>query len=159
MGRKVKTNSRAVPFPVVHTFKLTESRSTVSQYELIQIIGGGLKLTEHISISRNRRFKPPDPEYYLSPKANGNWPIHCDLYKTNVTGILIGYRREEDLKVNTLLVKFNNHDMTVTIYYFEKDYSTDLIQLLPFIGYFGPNCARRFGFIAPVISVQTAPLP
>lgn len=26
-------------------------------------------------------------------------------------------------------------------------------------GYFGPNCARLFGFIAPVISVQTAPLP
>lgn len=35
----------------------------------------------------------------------------------------------------------------------------DLQEFYNNIGYFGPNCARLFGFIAPVISVQTAPLP
>ncbi|GGW37271.1 hypothetical protein [Arenibacter certesii] len=133
MGRKIKTNSGAVPFPVVHTFKLTGSSSTVSQYELIKIIGESPKLSKYISISRNRNFVKSEPEYYLSKKEVGDWPLLIGLHKTNIVEVLIGYREEEDLNVNTLLVRFNNQDMTVTIYYFEKDYSTDLIQLLPFM--------------------------
>lgn len=133
MGGKVKTNSGAVAFPVVHTFKLTGSSSTVSQYELIKIIGESPKLSKYISISRNRNFVKSEPEYYLSKKEVGDWPLLIGLHKTNIVEVLIGYREEEDLDVNTLLVRFNNQDMTVTIYYFEKDYSMDLMQLLPFM--------------------------
>jgi hypothetical protein len=57
------------------------------------------------------------------------------LTSAGITGVADGYKVfKNSADIGTLLVYFTD-------------------------GYFGPNCARLFGFIAPVISVQTAPLP
>jgi hypothetical protein len=129
--KKLSTNKvRRVPYPIMHTFRRTQYFSTVSHYDLSELIGGNTLLTDQISISRNRNFSKPDPEYYLSPRSNSFSVNLIGLYTTAIDGILIGYIRKNHKKVDTILVQLTDQERTVKIYYFKKYHSKDIRPLL-----------------------------
>jgi hypothetical protein len=129
--QKLSTNKvRTAPFPTIHIFKRTQYFSTVNHYELIEAVGENTLLTDQISISKNRNFKKPDPEYYLSPRSNSFSVNLIGLYTTAIDGILIGYIRKNHKKVDTILVQLTDQERTVKIYYFKKYHSKDIRPLL-----------------------------
>lgn len=132
MGRST-TTKETIPIPIIHTFRISDSNSTSADYELINTTGESTWLSEGIRVSRNRHYKSPDPQYFISTVVDGSWPKLIELYSCFSPCVLIGYSREENKVGDTLLVRLNPYERTVVIYCFKGYYSKNMKPLFPFM--------------------------
>ena len=115
---------------ITHVFsEINEGKfKGVKHYELIKVKNGTTQLTELINISKDRNCAQSMPDYWLKIR-NGNKWSKCitGLFKTGNTNIFKG---DVDHKKNLIVFKFSDHAKTLTAYYFDNYYTTDLSKVL-----------------------------
>jgi hypothetical protein len=117
--------------PITHVFsEINEGKfKGVRHYELIEVKNGTTQLSELINISKDRNCAQSMPDYWLKIRNGEKWS-NCitGLFKTGFKNIFKG---DTEKKKNLIIFKFTENAKTLTAYYFDNYYTTDLSKVLP----------------------------
>jgi len=119
-----------IPTPITHVYsEINEGKyKGVKHFEIDNTTYSTSVLSNKINISKNRNFALSMPDYWLKIRQSNKWSkCITGLFKTNVTNV---YKGDINHKKHLVLFKFSDTNQTLTVYYFQNYYTTNLSNVL-----------------------------
>ena len=117
--------------PIIHVYKEINigKFATVRHFELKETLNGSPQLSPLINISNNRNFALSKPIYWVKERKGDVWvkPNLTGLFETGIKDL---YRGDVDRKNHLLLLRFDNVNHDLTVFYFKNQFSYDLSGFL-----------------------------
>ena len=118
------------PLPIIHYFNEINigKYNSVKHYELSKVDNGKPQLSTTINIQKDRKFAMCFPDYWLKIRYEKKWskPI-TGLFKSQYPFLFKG---DIDFKKHLVIVKINDAESKVVVYYFPNFYLRDAEELL-----------------------------
>ncbi|WP_431159092.1 hypothetical protein [Winogradskyella poriferorum] len=126
--------STATPQPILHVFKEYNigKFKTTRHYKIESVTNGVNQLTDIINISKDRKCAQSMPAYWLQIREGKKWkkPRLTGLFNTIKYNVFKG---DIDKKRHLVLFQFSDKANTLTIYYFQNYYTTNLSNVWDFL--------------------------
>jgi hypothetical protein len=124
-----------VKTPTIHIY--TEINvgefETVQHYNLFNVLNGWQIVPERIKIEKNRFFAKSNPKFWLKIKVGKKFVNLTGLFFNAKHNIYFGDKGKNNTPEDLIIVKIDNDNERLTLYYFKGYYTRNLDNIIQFI--------------------------